>query len=115
MKDMGKLCNSCDKPLSERWWLHLFHDDGKEEKIFCGEAPASSRHVAVYVDVRCKKGWKGRVSQGVQEELRARGLPIVVPKNTLPEVDDGGRVYTLDDLVIKRKGDRILMVLPGKI
>jgi hypothetical protein len=109
------LCDKCDKPLGDRWWLTLFHDDGREEKIAQGQVPKTGGFVSIRMHFRCPKGFKGRVSQEQQALLRSRRMPGFMQKDTVPEVDDGGRVWSLDDLVIQRKGDRILKVVPKMV
>lgn len=109
------LCDKCDKPLNKRWWLHLFHDDGREEKIAQGKVPAAGGFVAVRMHFHCPKGWKGRVSQEQQSLLRSKRLPGIMQPNPVSEVDHGGRVWSLDDLVVQRKGTRILKVMPKMV
>lgn len=109
------LCDKCDKPLSTRFWLHLFYEDGREEKIFNGTPPTRGRYVAVYVDVKCRKGWEGKISQDRQAELREAGMPGFMRKDSVPEVEFGGRTWTLDDMAIRTEGARFLMVMPKTV
>lgn len=113
MTRISDLCDRCDKPLGDQWWLYLFHEDGREEKIKQGKVPAG-RHVAVRAHARCTKGWAGRVSQR-QQEMLLEGMPGGVRENPVSEIRSGGRVWSLDDLVIEKKGDRILKLLPKPI
>lgn len=76
--------------------------------------PKAGGFVAVKMHFRCPKGFKGRVSQE-QALLHSKRMPGVVQPDTVPEVDYGGRMWSLDDLEIKRTGDRILKVVPKMV
>ena len=101
-----ELCSKCENPLSSKYWLTLYKEDGTEEKIFCGAAP-NGRHVAVYHDVKCPVKTR-RISDdeadaiGIKNMSRSRGNVIY----------SKGRAFSMADVIIKREGDRVLIVMP---
>lgn len=99
---MKPTCSRCEKPLSSRYWLHLFFNDGREEKRRCGEIQKDDApHVAVWIDYKCKRGGK----------KVARTHPI--DRETV--VHHNGGFFSLSDMTIIREGDRILMVMPTQM
>lgn len=85
------ICDKCERPLSRKYFMHVFHANGREQKIYCGVAPeVDDGNVYIYVDVDC-------------EAARRAGNKVIV---------DGGRKYTMRDIDIRRTKNRILMVLP---
>src|SRR5581483_7057579 len=98
---MERFCDRCERPLSDKYWLQVFHDDGSMQRTYRGEPPKSGRFVAVYIDSRCKKGSGGR-----------RGSDMA-PGD--PQVELGKNVFLMDDIRIVREGQRFLMVVPKMI
>jgi len=100
------ICDRCEKPLSQRYWMTIFHEDGRIERAFRGKPPPDlGPAVVVNIDMRCSKGRKGKVKYDDWAEVIPEAAPVG-PEN---------RSYTLDDLMVLTEGKRILMVMPKKL
>lgn len=96
---MNEKCDRCDTRLTGSFMTTLFTEDGTEQKVPMGIPPAGFRGVVVRICSSCPGGYKNKASRGVGRHT----------------VDDGSRTYEMTDVTIKRKGERILALLPWSV